>query len=141
MNFDPNNRVVKYCAEGMGLEGQGNTIGARTLFVKAWNEANNDFEKFIAAHYVARHQDTVSDKLRWDEMALDFALKSEGQSTNGALPSLYLNIAKCHEDLGDMIKAKANYEIAWSLVHALPDDGYGNMIVAGVKAGLARVTN
>jgi rifampin ADP-ribosylating transferase len=141
MNFDPSNRVVKFCTEGMDLEGQGNPIAARALFIQAWNEASNDFEKFIAAHYVARHQDTVSEKLRWDEMALYFALRTETQSTNGALPSLYLNIAKCHEDLGDMIKAKAIYEIAWSLVRSLPDDGYGNMIRAGVKAGLERVTN
>ena len=62
MEVDPNNNVVKLCTQGMGLEGEGKPEEARELFIKAWNEATNDFEKFTAAHYVARHQKSVSDK-------------------------------------------------------------------------------
>lgn len=56
MQFDPNNHVVKPCANGMDKEGQGKLEEASSLFFQAWNEATNDFEKFTAAHYVARHQ-------------------------------------------------------------------------------------
>ena len=35
---------------------------AKLLFLQAWNESDTDFEKFTAAHFVARHQDdTVSE--------------------------------------------------------------------------------
>ena len=62
----------------------------------------NHFEKFISAHYVARHQENIQDKLKWDETALNLALKINDKNIKGALPSLYLNIAKCHEDLKDL---------------------------------------
>jgi rifampin ADP-ribosylating transferase len=67
MQFDPNNNVIKLCAQGMDMETEGLTEEANKLFLQAWSEATNDFEKFTAAHYVARYQKSVADKLRWDE--------------------------------------------------------------------------
>jgi rifampin ADP-ribosylating transferase len=58
----------------MGMEDKGNPEEARRLFLQAWNESTNDFEKFTAAYYVARHQDNVRDKLKWLETSLKFAL-------------------------------------------------------------------
>jgi hypothetical protein len=59
MKFDPNNKIMQLCIEGMNFEGKGETESAYQLFLQAWNEAANDFEKFTSAHYVARHQKTV----------------------------------------------------------------------------------
>ena len=59
----------------MEMEGEGKPEDASRLFLQAWNEATNDFEKYIAAYYVARHQDNVRDKLKWLKTALRFALK------------------------------------------------------------------
>ncbi|HEY1040139.1 MAG TPA: rRNA adenine methyltransferase [Bacteroidia bacterium] len=140
MQFDPNNNIVKLCAEGMNLEGKGKSQEAAALFLQAWNEASNDFEKFTSAHYVARHQKTVSDKLKWDEIALSFALKTNDEQLKGAYPSLYLNIAKCYEDLEDFSNARINYDLAKSFTHVLPDDGYAQMIKAGIDNGIKRVT-
>src|SRR5690349_24527320 len=98
MTFDHNNKVVQLCVQGMDMEGQGQPKEASELFLQAWSESANDFEKFVAAHYVARHQRTVSDKLKWDQTALQLALNINDNSIDGALPSLYLNIAKCYED-------------------------------------------
>ena len=112
MEFNPNNTIIKLCLQGMGLEEKGQPEEASELFLKAWNEAANDFEKFIAAHYVTRHQKNVSDKLKWLETSLQLALKINDNSVNSALPSLYLNIAKCCDDLNDSDKAKKNYELA-----------------------------
>lgn len=112
MEFDPRNRVIKLCMEGMDLIGKGETEDGRKLFLQAWNEATNDFEKFTASHFVARHQEEVRDKLRWLETSLRFALEIDNDSVNGALPSLYSNIAKCFEDLGDLDNAKKNHELA-----------------------------
>ena len=75
MEFNPNNNIVKLCLQGMDMEEKGKPEEASRLFLQAWNEATNDFEKFIAAYYVARHQKNVSDKLKWLETALQFALK------------------------------------------------------------------
>jgi tetratricopeptide (TPR) repeat protein len=139
MQFDPNNTIVKLCAQGMALEGEGKSEEALQLFQQAWNEATNDFEKFIAAHYVARHQNSVAEKLQWDETALDLALKINDPKMKGSYPSLYLNIAKCYEDMKDFDNARKNYQLALSYTNFLPDDGYGNMIRSGINKGIERV--
>jgi hypothetical protein len=140
MQFDPNNNIVKLCAQGMGKESEGKADEAARLFLQAWNEATNDFEKFTAAHYVARHQKTVADKLKWDEAALSYALQINDDKMKGSYPSLYLNIAKCYEDLKDLHNANKNYQLALSFSSTLPDDGYGKMIKSGITNGIARVT-
>src|SRR5258706_12398032 len=140
MQFDPNNNVVKLCARGMNLEGEGKPEDAYKIFQQAWNEATNDFEKFTSAHYVARHQKNIADKLRWDETALNLALKIEDESMKASYPSLYLNVAKCYEDLKDFDNARNNYQLALSFTNLLPEDGYGKMIKSGIVNGIERVT-
>src|SRR5260221_919960 len=95
MQFDTNNKVVKLCSEGMELEGQGRKRDALELFQQAWDEASNDFEKFTSAHYVARHQENIQDKLKWDETALQLALKINDDKVIVAYPSLFLYDSKC----------------------------------------------
>ena len=94
------------------MEEKGNPEEASKLFLQAWSEATNDFERFLAAHFVARHQTNVSDKLQWLETALQCAIKTDDDTVKSAFPSLYLNIARCYEDLGDPGKAKEKYELA-----------------------------
>ena len=139
MEFDTNNNVVKLCAQGMSFEGEGKKEEAFKMFKQAWNEATSDFEKFTAAHYVARHQKSVIDKLKWDETALSFALKINDEKMKGTYPSLYLNIGKCYEDLNDFDNARKNYEIANSFTSFLSDDGYSKMIKGGIINGIERV--
>jgi tetratricopeptide (TPR) repeat protein len=139
MQFDISNDVVKLCAEGMELEGQGRTAKAIEMFQQAWDQSSNYFEKCISAHYVARHQESIEAKLKWDETALEFALKIGDQNIRGTFPSLYLNIAKCYEDLNDLSSARINYKLALSYTDLLPDDGYGNMIKVGIMSGIERV--
>jgi len=141
MQFDANNTIVKLCAEGMMLEGEGKKEEASKLFQRAWDEATDDFERFIAAHYLARLQENVTAKLRWDEIALHLALKINDDSVKGAFPSLYLNVGKCYEDLRDMENAAKNYQLALSFVDMLPDNGYGRMIKGGVLDGIERTRN
>ncbi|WP_374950327.1 hypothetical protein [Mucilaginibacter sp.] len=141
MQFDPNNHVVKLCADGMALEGQGEPQQAAELFNQAWQQAQTDLEKFTAAHYVARHQKNTADKLKWDETALTIALKINDDEIKGTLPSLYLNIAKGYEDLNNNALALNNYHLAMDFTQYLPNDGYGNMIRQGVKNGIERLGN
>jgi tetratricopeptide (TPR) repeat protein len=123
MEFNPNNYIIKLCLKGMAMEDSGKPEEASRLFLQAWNESTNDFEKFTAAYYVARHQKNIPDKLKWLETALQFALKINDDAIKGAFPSLYLNIAKCYEDLGDLENAKKNNELAVSFQREPSDHG------------------
>ena len=145
MEFDPHNNVVRICVQGMDMEGKGKPEEARRLFLQAWNEATTNFEKFIAAYYVARHQKDVPDKLRWTETGLQFALKINDDTVKAAFPSLYSNLAKCYDDLGDLANARKNYEIAVSFTDKLSDRGpfyhgtkadlqVGDLLTAGGKS-------
>lgn len=137
MLYDPQNKIVQRCAQGMDLEGE----GQGEVFRQAWVEATTDLEKFIAAHYVARHQPGASAKLQWDKTALDHAQRVPDGKVKGAYPSLYLNIAKDYEDLHEFTQARAHYETALSYTPFLNDDGYGKMIRTGITAGLERTKN
>jgi hypothetical protein len=139
VEYDPENKIIKLCADGMMAEGQGQTETAKNLFLQAWNEAESEFEKFTSAHFVARHQNNISDKLKWDEIAIDMASKINDESIKSSYPSLYLNIAKCHEDLNDFDLARENYYLAESNIEFLSDDGYGKMIKSGILSGLERM--
>lgn len=123
MEFSPNNSIVKLCLQGMDMEGKGNPEEASRLFLQAWNQATSDFEKFLAAHYVARHQTNAPDKLKWLQTALQSALKISNAAVVGVFPSLYLNIAKCFEDLSDFDSAKKNHELAISFMDKISDNG------------------
>jgi tetratricopeptide (TPR) repeat protein len=139
MQFDPDNAVVRLCAQGMEMESNQKPDDAKALFLQAWDAASNDLEKFIAAHYIARHQQATIDKLNWDEIALSFALRIKNHEVFANFPSLYLNIAKCHEDLGNYKSAAKNYQTALSYTTELSEDGYGKMIRTGIIKGLQRI--
>jgi rifampin ADP-ribosylating transferase len=133
MEFNPHNNVIKLCLQGMAMEEKGNPEEASRLFLQAWDESTNDFEKFTAAHYVARHQEKVSDRLKWLETALHSALNVNDDAVKGAFPSLYSNIAKCYEELGDLDNAKKNNELSISFKGKLSDSG---PFYHGTKANL-----
>jgi tetratricopeptide (TPR) repeat protein len=123
MEFNPNNKIVKLCLQGMGMEENGKAEEAGKLFLQAWNEATNDFEKFLAAFYVARNQKNVSEKLKWLETALQLALKINNEAVKDAFAGLYRSIAECYEKLNDHVNAEKNYESADSFTENPSDKG------------------
>jgi len=123
MEFSPSNHVIKLCVQGMRLEEKGKPEEAGRIFLQAWNEATNDFEKYIAAYYVARHQEDAREKLKWFSASLEFALTINDVTVASAFPSLYLKIAKSHEELGDRDIAQKNYELASSFSDQPSDSG------------------
>ncbi|ULQ51767.1 NAD(+)--rifampin ADP-ribosyltransferase [Flavihumibacter fluvii] len=136
MEFNPNNNVVKLCVQGMDMEGKGKPAEASRLFLQAWNESTNDFERFIAAYYVARHQDNVPDKLKWLQTALQFALNVNNDNVKTAFPSLYSSIAKCYEELSDFDNSKKYAGLSISFTGKLSDKGpFYHGTKADLKAG------
>lgn len=123
IKFDPNNVVIKLCMAGMDLEDSGNVEDAAMMFNKAWHEATDDYEKFIAAYHLARQQKSITDKLKWMETSLQCALNINDDNVMSAYPTLYLNIAKCYEELSDSDNAKRNYELSNSYKGVPSDEG------------------
>lgn len=123
MEFNPSNKVVKHCLQGMAMEEKGLFDEAIKSFHQAWSEAKYDFEKFISAHYVARHKNNISEKLQWLEKTLGFGLKINDDSVKSALPSLYSDIAKCYEAMDDIENANINSKLAKSISDKPTDTG------------------
>jgi tetratricopeptide (TPR) repeat protein len=137
MQFDPENSIVKLCAAGMNAEATGNSEEALQLFQQAWDTAGNDFEAFIAAHYMARHQDPVN-SLQWNMEALNRALLVPDENIRTYYPSLYLNIGKSYELLDDAKAAAKYYHLAADASAFLPAGKYAEMIKTGIHEGLKR---
>ena len=138
MKIDTENQIVKLCIEGIQQEAADPTRAA-AVFLRAWNLADTATEKYISAHYLARHQKTDQDKLTWDLEALKYAQQAGDVNAEGAYPSLFLNIAKGYEDLNDINNAVLNYNLALSFCDHLGDDGYGRMTRSGILACLERL--
>ena len=137
--MDPNNPVVKLCVEGMQAEATGKFPEARVLFLQAWDKKRNDYEACVAAHYVARHQKTPHETLLWNQIALERASRLEGEEIEAFFPSLYLNLGKSHEDLGNRQAAMQYYELSASAASALAQDRYGDTVRDAITRGLYRV--
>jgi tetratricopeptide (TPR) repeat protein len=137
--MDPNNPVVKLCAQGIEIEMKGRRDEARSLYLQAWELRQDDVDACIAAHYVARHQETPAEVLRWNELALTHAISASADSVRSFLPSLYLNLGKSYEDLGDTSRARELYEQGERCISDVPDGGYAEVVRQGLDNALQRV--
>ncbi len=123
MEFNPGNQVVKRCLEGMALEGRGNDPEAARVFMQAWNEATNDFEKFLAAYYVARHQQTANDQVQWLKTALACAAKVNDESVRAGMVALHERLAQCYQELNDADNVRVHQKLAAALNTTPADKG------------------
>lgn len=137
--MDPNNPVIQLCIEGMQAEAQGRSADARALFERAWEARQDDYDACVAAHYLARHQDTPEEVLRWNREALDRAGAVGGEQVRGFYPSLHLNLGWSYESLGDQQCAREHYNLAATLLEHLPPGPYRDVVAGGIQAGLARL--
>jgi tetratricopeptide (TPR) repeat protein len=113
--MNPDNLIVKLCIEGTQAEFQGQVEIARSLYRKAWEAVQNDYDACIAAHYVARHQDDPNERLRWNRIALDSANAAPDAHVRDFYPSLFLNMGQSYELLGNLDEAKRYYDLAAGL--------------------------
>lgn len=137
--MDPNNPVVKLCAQGMQAEAEGDYALALDLFTRAWNARQDDYEACIAAHYLARQQENPTGVLHWNRLALQHAEAVGGEEVRGFYPSLYLNMGWSHEALGDQEKAQKYYDLASACLDDLPANPYREVVAGGIAAGRERL--
>jgi hypothetical protein len=110
--MDLTNPVIQLCMEGTRAEFEGRRDDARALYQQAWDLAQDDYEACIAAHYVARFQDSPEQTLRWNQLALEHAQAANAELVKEFYPSLYLNMGRSHEALGEHARAKHYYALA-----------------------------
>jgi tetratricopeptide (TPR) repeat protein len=137
--MDENDAIVRLCVQGMECESRGDFAQASQLFMNAWVQSKDDFDRCIAAHYVARHQENGADALLWNERSLEYANAAGPDRVREFYPSLYLNVAKSHEDLGNLEDARTFYELAEKVLDSLPEGQYGSVVRAAVDRGLQRI--
>jgi len=101
--------------EGTRAEFEHRPEDARAFCQQAWEAHTNDYEACIAAHYVARFQDSPEETLRWNQVALDHANSVKDGSVQEFYPSLYLNMGGSYEALGDKSNAEKYYRLAANL--------------------------
>ena len=112
---DLNNPIIKLCIAGTRAEFQGRIEAARELYRQAWDASTDDYEACIAAHYVARFQESPEETLRWNQEALERADAVRNDSVRDFYPSLYLNLGRSHEILGHQAEAERFYTLAAEL--------------------------
>ena len=139
--IDPDNPIVKLCAEGIGAEAGHDHAQALALYTQAWELRGDDYEACIAAHYLAREQETLVDSLHWNQLALDHALAASTERIGGFLPSLYLNLGWSHEVLGDVTQARTCYAQGAALLADLPSGPYTDTVRDGLRRGLERTAD
>jgi hypothetical protein len=139
--IDPENQVVRYCAEGMEREQEGRHEEASRLFMLAWDQSKDAFERSIAAHYVARHQTKLEGALHWNQESLINADAVGDDRVQDFYPSLYLNMGKSHENLGNLKDARRFYALAADRIGSLPESPLTDTVRRGVANGMRRVSN
>ena len=113
--MDLDNPVIQLCVQGTQAEFRGEIDLARTLYQQAWAAAQDDFEACVAAHYVARHQESPEQRLHWNQIALDRANAVRDGRVQAFYPSLYLNMGQSYELLGSADEAQRYYALAADL--------------------------
>lgn len=135
--LDPTNPVVALCAAGMAVEGT--PAEARHLFEQAWAARRDDYDAAVAAHFLARHQETAADALHWHALAVRHAEALRDGRADALLASLYLNLGGAQATLGDAVAAGVSARRAVEHLAALPAGGYRDFVAFGVRRLAARV--
>ncbi len=113
--MNTNNPIIQLCIQGTQAEYAGEPEQAASLYRQAWTMAATDYEACVAAHYVARFQKTPEETLRWNQEALRRAEAVKDESAREFYPSLYLNLGKAYENIGELEEARRFYDLAENL--------------------------
>jgi tetratricopeptide (TPR) repeat protein len=108
--MDLSSTSVQLCLQGTQAEFERRLDDARALFAKAWEAAVDDYDRSVAAHYVAHLELDIVVAHRWNQLALEYALADERASE--FLGSLYVSLGDTYERLGDSNEAERCFDEA-----------------------------
>lgn len=123
MEFNPTNKIIKYCLQGKQLEEQGKPDEARFIYKQALTEASNKYEEFLATHFISGVQQNTNDKLILLKKALALAQEVNEIAINSAIPALYVNIASCYAQLNDYENENIYLKLAAAFNNIVFDEG------------------
>ena len=135
--IDGDTVVPRLCAAGMAIDGD--AAAAAVLFKQAWDARRDDYEASIAAHFLARHQPTPFETLRWNRIAAAHAEAVVDERAKPLLPSLYLNLGDSSLALGFTAEAAVAADRGIAALQFLPPDGYRQFVSLGLQRLLARI--
>ncbi len=122
----------------------GGADGQRSRFQALWDEIGDNGDalyRCTLAHYAADVETDPRQSLLWNQRSLDaVAMLSDERlkttfpelSVAGFRPSLHLNLAQDHFELGALEEASRALDAAEEDMPALSDDGYGAMVRLGI---------
>lgn len=139
MNIDPDNPVVALCAAGMAVDGD--SSAALPLFEQAWLARRDDYDACIAAHFVARHQATPEETLRWNALAVHHAERVPDGRAAEFLPSLYLCLGDALANLGRYTEATDAASAGRAHLADVPNGGYRDFVMNGISRLESRLGN
>jgi len=113
--MDTTNPIIQLCIQGSQAEFEHRRDDAHALYQQAWELHADDYEACIAAHYLARFQETPEEILLWNQIALEHANEVGDERVNDFYPSLYLNLAHSYEILENQTEAQRFYNLAAAL--------------------------
>lgn len=114
-SMEPSNPVIQLCMAGTRAEFEHRIDEARLLYEQAWEARTDDYDACVAAHYVARFQDTAEKSLYWNQLALTHANAVNDERVREVYPSLYLSLGCSHELAGNQGEAQRYYNLAADL--------------------------
>ena len=135
--IDGDGVVARLCAAGMAVDGD--AVAAGALFQQAWDARSDDYDASIAAHFLARHQPSLDDSLRWNRVAAEHAEAVTDERARPLLASLYLNLADSYLALGHAAQAAAAAERGVAALQFLPADGYRDFVSHGLQRLRTRI--
>jgi hypothetical protein len=135
LTLDPTNPVVAAVGRGVQAELAGDREAARAAYAEAWNEATDDFERCVAAHYVPRVIDDPVDKLR-NEDALRHAMAVGDGRVAGFFASLHACVGEARFGVGDAAGAREAFRLAEASLATVPAGSYKDGLIAMIGAGL-----
>ncbi len=113
--MDLTNPMIRLCIGGARAEFERRPEDAHALYRQAWEASRDDYEACIAAHYLARFQDSLEAARRWNLEALARADAVGDHQVSVFYPSLCLNLGRAYEILGDQAEARRCYDLAAGL--------------------------
>jgi hypothetical protein len=115
MEMDLSNPVIQLCMDGTRAEFEHRLEDARVLYQQAWDTRTDDYDACIAAHYVARFQDSAEESLRWNQIALEHANAVNDERVKDFYPSLYLSLGRSYELVGNQEESQRYFGLAAEL--------------------------
>ncbi len=136
--IDPANPIVQLLGRAASRE-HVDPEGAAAAYRRAWDEASDDYEACMAAHYMARIQPSAEERYQWNAVALERATAVGSERVTGFLPSLHLNLARSLEDLGRLEDARNAYAAAASALAKLEEGAYRSSIQDALRRARERI--